>query len=434
MAGSFEKNLLRLDAIINHLPEAIVVAQDGFLVFVNAAMEKLLGYPGQELTSRPFVDFVHPADRQRVVKRHYARLRGEQLSETYDFRVVTRDNEERWMQISTTAFVWDRKLATLNLLTDVTRRKEQEEPLEHSNSLLKTTLEATADGILVVDRQGRWQEYNQKFLQLWGISAQLAASADDARILEAVTQQLEDPETFYQEVQHLYQHPEEVELEKYLFFKDGRVLQRYSQPQRLGEAIVGRVWSFRDISEQCSAQQALSESEERLRALINASPDIICFKNGNGCWLEANEANLAAFELQGIDVRGKTDLELARQAHPAYKEAFYACAESDERAWQHGRALRMEETLTKPDGSKQVYDLIKVPLFTERGKRKGLVVLGREITQRKRSEEAQLQLNQRLEQLVEQLQEESRRANALADQAERANAAKSDFVRGPYEP
>ncbi|QIK37667.1 EAL domain-containing protein [Caldichromatium japonicum] len=143
-----------------------------------------------------------------------------------------------------------------------------------------------------------------------------------------------------------------------------------------------------DISARRQAEESLQASEERLRTLINSSPDIICFKDREGRWLEANTADLELFCLTGVDYRGKTDCELATETHPCYRDAFLCCEASDERAWQANGLSRGEEVIRRPDGSVKVYDVTKVPLFEPDGRRKGLVVLGRDITERKQTEES----------------------------------------------
>ena len=133
------------------------------------------------------------------------------------------------------------------------------------------------------------------------------------------------------------------------------------------------------------AEEALRESEDRLRTLINATPDIVCFKDAEGRWLEANRADLELFELTGVDYSGKTDSELAGFSD-FYREAFLTCEATDERTWQAQALTRGDECIPRPDGTAKVFDVIKVPLFHADGKRRGLVVLGRDITLRKRAE------------------------------------------------
>ncbi|MCE1254800.1 MAG: PAS domain-containing protein [Anaerolineae bacterium] len=148
-----------------------------------------------------------------------------------------------------------------------------------------------------------------------------------------------------------------------------------------------------------NVEKALRESEERLRALINATPDIVCFKDGAGRWLEANEADLQLFQLQKVDYRGKTDLELA-ESTPFYRQAFIACVQSDELAWQKRSLSINEEHIPTPQGGDRIFEIIKVPIWNEDGSRKGLVVLGRDVTARKQSEQEIRLLNAELEQRV----------------------------------
>jgi PAS domain S-box-containing protein len=133
-----------------------------------------------------------------------------------------------------------------------------------------------------------------------------------------------------------------------------------------------------------SSQKALSESDTLLRTVINSLPDIICFKDSDGRWIEANTSMLDLYN-SSIPILGRTDTEL-RDLLPNFKEEFVACAETDKMVWQNGQLTMVEESFRQPDGSVRVFDVAKVPLFNEDGSKKGLVVLGREITERKKAE------------------------------------------------
>jgi two-component system sensor kinase FixL len=135
-----------------------------------------------------------------------------------------------------------------SLIQEVAEHKKAEEKLSELLSLLRATLEATADGILVIDTEGKVVSHNQKFLQLWHIPESLAEERDDDKLLAFVLDQLSDPEGFLSEVKRLYSHPEESSNDT-LKFKDGRVFERFSKPQKIDERIIGRVWSFRDVTE-----------------------------------------------------------------------------------------------------------------------------------------------------------------------------------------
>ncbi len=113
---------------------------------------------------------------------------------------------------------------------------------------MQATLDATADGILVVDREGKVTAFNRRFLSLWRVPASLAERRDDRALLAFVADQLKDPSAFLDGVRDLYTLANQ-EASDELRFKDGRVFERYSMPQRVSDEVIGRVWSFRDVTE-----------------------------------------------------------------------------------------------------------------------------------------------------------------------------------------
>jgi PAS domain S-box-containing protein len=121
--------------------EAIYIVQDGRLVFVNRKMTDLLGVPATELEGKPFLDFVFPEDRELVGGRYRKRIAGEEVADAYDFRLIGPGGACIWVYLSAAAIEWNGRPATLNLLSDVTARKEAEEELERTNRALE---EATA--------------------------------------------------------------------------------------------------------------------------------------------------------------------------------------------------------------------------------------------------------------------------------------------------
>jgi len=125
---------------------------------------------------------------------------------------------------------------------------EVQKEIEKGASLLRSTLESTADGILVVDNQGKIVSFNKRFVSMWHIPEDILATQDDNKAIEFVLKQLVDPDKFLAKVKELYGHPD-AESYDTLEFSDGRTFERYSQPQRLGDQSIGRVWSFRDVTE-----------------------------------------------------------------------------------------------------------------------------------------------------------------------------------------
>ncbi|MBU0560605.1 MAG: ATP-binding protein [Bacteroidota bacterium] len=142
--------------------------------------------------------------------------------------------------------------------------------LQETISLLKTTLEATADGILVVNTRGQIVNFNNKFVTMWNIPNHIIESRDDKKAIDFVLDQLENSEEFLDKVQFLYNNPTEESLDE-LFFKDGRTFERYSKPQIEGDKVIGRVWSFRDVTKQRESRRKITENEERFRLLFDTS-------------------------------------------------------------------------------------------------------------------------------------------------------------------
>jgi PAS domain S-box-containing protein len=156
-------------------------------------------------------------------------------------------------------------------VANVIERKRAENELEKSYSLIAAALESTADGILVVDKMGKITNFNNKFIELWRIPDSIMSTKDDEVILSFVLDQLTDPESFLNKVKELYINEEEISSDT-IEFKDGRIFERFSQSQKFQGNSVGRVWSFRDVTEARKAIRSLYESEARLRDL-NAEKD-----------------------------------------------------------------------------------------------------------------------------------------------------------------
>jgi PAS domain S-box-containing protein len=137
--------------VVENAKEAIIIAQDLKLVFVNRAAVDMMGYSGEILVSKPFIDFIHPDDRNMVVDYHIRRLKGEKVPLAYSFRVISQDGTIKWVEFNTAVIQWKERPATLSFLNDITARKQAEEALRESEKKYRLITENTADLISTLD-------------------------------------------------------------------------------------------------------------------------------------------------------------------------------------------------------------------------------------------------------------------------------------------
>jgi PAS domain S-box-containing protein len=255
----------RFRKIFEESPFSILMTGKDFgILRVNSSFCKLIGYTEEELKLLTFRDFTHP-DYLPPDEISFLRLIADEipLYQT-EKKYIRKDGAIIW-GYTTASIIRDNKDEVqffLIMIEDITSRKNAAQELERSFSLIKATLESTEDGLLVVDSSGKIVEFNQKFLEMWRIPDAIIAKGEDTGALEYVMDQLKDPESFLGKVEHLYNEPDSTSSDL-LEFVDGRIFERYSQPQKINGESVGRVWSFRDITRQKKGEADLISEKER---------------------------------------------------------------------------------------------------------------------------------------------------------------------------
>ena len=215
--------------------------------------------------------------------------------------------------------------------------------VEQQTEIIRAALESTADGILVLDATGRIVTYNAKFSELWGIPKSDLVSGDDRKFLQIVLPQLKDPEAFLGRVRSL-DEDFETKCDDLVEFKDGRIFERHSEPQRAWGRNIGRVWGFRDITERRRAEKALVESEERYRLLFQRNLAGVYRANLAGQILDCNEACARIFGFsnsQDLLARNASELYL----NPAGRSGFIS------RLHERGSVSNLEQCMKRNDGS-----------------------------------------------------------------------------------
>ncbi|MEX1254976.1 MAG: PAS domain S-box protein [Dehalococcoidia bacterium] len=269
---------------------------------------------------------------------------------------------------------------TIGVAIDVTERVRAERARQESEEILRATLESTADGILVVDNEGKVDYANPLFAQLWRIPPEVLETRDDEQLLAFVLDQLDDPEAFLSKVRDLYQQADESFDS--LRFQDGRVFERYSRPLFREGAVAGRVWSFRDVTERRRAEEALRESEQQLNRVVETSPDLIAIQELDGTFRFANSAYKSVLGYEPGDLPRVVPETLV---HPDDQNAT---VESFVRIARDGLPTTATFRIRHADGRWLIMEAHGQALLDADGKPAAVVTVSRDVTERARAEEA----------------------------------------------
>ncbi|GAB3766851.1 PAS domain S-box-containing protein [Nocardioides ginsengisegetis] len=324
------------DDLVEALADAVVVvATDGTVVRVNAAAERMFGHERSDLVGRDHAVLI-PSGLTESLAGMIADGDVAPGPLGTDLTLLGRHRDGTSFPVEVhLAPLPERGAPIVATVRDVTHRQLHDDDLRNALSLVNATLESTADGILVVAADGTIAGANSQFVAMWGIPEELMASRDDDRLLGFVLDQLVDPEVFVSKVHELYEHPAE-ESNDVLEFRDGRTFERYSRPQRVDDEIVGRVWSFRDVTVRRVAQEQrrealamLSSADARFRSLVESSDDSIVSSTPQGVITSWNAAAERLFgyrsdEAVGQHIEMLVRPELRGQAEEIQRRAMMA--------------------------------------------------------------------------------------------------------------
>lgn len=272
------------------------IGADGHFLYVNRAWRETLGYSEEEISKMTVFDIIHPNSSPDSLHIFDRAIRDKEIDEntfypdSVEAIFVTKKYQQILLEGSISCKFADGQLVAIRaILRDITARKQAEDALAQSVSLLQATFDSTADGILATDRTGKIVSFNREFIEMWGIPDEVMALRSDAQMVAFVLNQLKDPQAFQERIESLYEQPE-AESYDLLEFQDGRFFERYSEPQRLGDEIIGRVWSYHEITERKQAEDALREEQEKSeKLLLNILPKPIAER------LKRNETTIAEY-------------------------------------------------------------------------------------------------------------------------------------------
>jgi PAS domain S-box-containing protein len=287
-----------LENLINYANAPIIVWDPEFRITrFNHAFERLTGRTAEEVVGKS-LEILFPPETVSDSMDHIRRVMAGERWEVVEIPILNKDGSMRTVLWNSATLyetdgvtvssaiaqgqdITERKLAEeeirkkateleqagIELGFEVAQRKKAEEAVRKTLSILHAALESTADAILVIDKSGRITSYNRNFTTMWNMPESVLTTLDTRAATEFVSTQTRDPDAFLVRIQEISNHPSRESFDM-LELLDGRIIERYSKPQRIGDSIVGRVYSFRDVTDRKHAELQLIESLNEKEVLL----------------------------------------------------------------------------------------------------------------------------------------------------------------------
>lgn len=278
----------------------------GHFVRVNSAWTKSLGWTAEELTTRPYLEFVHPDDLDATVRE--AKLLESDAHETVRFenRYRCRDGSYRWLSWQVAPEAETGLLVCV--ARDVTEQKQQTEAIRQAEERFRMLAAQAPVGIAQADVDANIYFVNPRWCQLAGVTPENALGFAWKQIIHPDDLQLE-----IERLQTAVQTKQDVPLHEFRFqHVNGDIRWGLSSislvKDQRGEA-VSLIATVEDVTELKQAELALRESEERFRAFMNHTPAIAWAKDEAGRIVYLNQACQEHFGLRPEDAYGKTDFD-----------------------------------------------------------------------------------------------------------------------------
>ncbi|MDF5717822.1 MAG: MHYT domain-containing protein [Rhizonema sp. NSF051] len=273
-------------------------------------------------------------------------------------------------------------------LSDVTERKQAEELLRRTNSVLKAQQEAAIDGIFLVDENRQVMSYNQRYEQMWQIPDHVMKSGDAREVLSFMLLSLKQPQEYLDRVEFLYAHPHEQSRDE-IYLNDGRIFDRYSAPvlSPEGSLTFGRIWYDRDITERKQAESERLQLANHIKLLLESTDEGIYGIDLQGYCTFINTAGAKMLGYKPDEVIGR---DMHKLVHHSYSNS---CPYPNGlcpifQAFRMGQSCHVDsEVLWHSDGTAFAAEYSSYPII-ESLEIKGAVVTFRDVTQRRQAEEA----------------------------------------------
>jgi PAS domain S-box-containing protein len=369
----------RYRQLVELSPEAIIVHCEGKFVYVNPAAQRLWGASGpEELIGKPVLDVVHPDSRDIVIRR---------IREVEELGSSTPLNEQKHIkfngevidvEVTGMPFVFRGQPAVQAMIRDVTDRRRGREALRQTEERLRTVVSSASLILYALDKNGRITLSEGEGLKAlgWKPGEHVGQSVfelyrDNPEIIQNIRRALAG-EAFASTID----------------LGDVALESRYSPLRDEAGTVIGVIGVATDITENRKAQKALQENEERYRELFENANDISYTHDLAGNFTSLNRSGEQitgysreeAFQMNIVDVLAPEYVSIARQMITQKTDDNVPTIYELEIITKNRRRVRLE---------------VSTRLIYHDGKPVGVQGLGRDLTERKRSEEALAQQSQR---------------------------------------
>ena len=293
--------------------------------------------------------------------------------------------------------------------------KKNVESLPYALALIRATLEATADAILAIE-EGRITNWNTKFVAMWGMPLELVALRNVQKVRAFIAPQLKNSERYLARIAEI-----EASKEKsydLLELADERLIERYSDVISVEERVIGRVWSFRDVTQRLESDLIT----RRLAAIVDGSDDAIIGKDLNSIITSWNQGAERIFGYSAEEMIGTSIMRLIPPERQGEEEEILSCLKRGER-FEHFETVR-----TTKEGRQLHVSLTVSPIKDANGRVVGASKIARDITDRKLSEEALREAQKAAEAAKADRERLLESERAARSEAERASYMKDEFL------
>ncbi|HUU75150.1 MAG TPA: PAS domain S-box protein [Methanoregulaceae archaeon] len=385
--------------VLDQAQLAILVAQDGLTKYLNPYGLDAFGFSLEQIIDRPFIDLIHPEDRQIVMENYQKRLSSSPSPEKYSFRIIDRCGKVRLVEINVIVIQWDGRPATLNFVFDITERSRTEDALKKSEGRLNLAIEGINLGVWETDYRTSTHQFNAQAAKILGFEpVELYHSTDQwvalvhpddlPRLINLIESHQKELTTYY-EAEYRIRHKEG----HYIWV---RVLGKTTEYDDAGTPVIA-TGIMLDITEQKHNEAALVDSNRKYRSLLRTSPDAIIISDPSG---KIRMANARAARLQGFDrtdeMNGLNILDFSLNEDLSRFMDFLSHLSQD-------NVSREEFIFQRKDGSTYPAE-ISASIVTDRDEKSYAVqAIVRDVTERRKAEEALRANERRFKELAEML-------------------------------